>query len=76
MALLKVVQTWYDTESETEKGRYHSGIVLELEDGRLLRHCQDGFVKPMSEVEAKTDTTLVNVPPRPMPNPTTTYKTS
>jgi len=50
--LVKVVAVYYDEEPEYPT--VNTGLVLELEDGRMLRHAQDGFVKPFEEVVLKS----------------------
>lgn len=51
--LIKVVAIYYDEEPEYP--RINSGLVLELQDGRLLKHSQDGYVVPFSEATPKQE---------------------
>lgn len=53
--LIKVVNVYFDEEPEYPG--VNSGLVLELEDGRMLKHSQDGYVVPFSEIKTLTTTT-------------------
>ena len=50
--LVKVVQVYFDDEPQYPG--VNSGIVLELEDGRMLTHSQDGYVVPFTETRPAT----------------------
>lgn len=48
--LMRVVNIFYDDDPEYPG--VNSGIVLELEDGQMLRHSQDGYVVPFTELQS------------------------
>lgn len=49
--LIKVVNVWYDEDPKYKS--IHSGLLIELEDGRMLAHAQDGFVEPFEQVKGE-----------------------
>ena len=51
LKLIQVARTYFNENSDT----FESGIILQLIDGRYVKHCQDGYVNPNSEVEVKPD---------------------
>jgi len=52
--LIKVINTYYQEKEDRAFPDIQSGLVLELEDGRLLTHSQDGYVIPFSVSDTLT----------------------
>ena len=50
--LTEVVKIYY-VDKEDRDSDFLTGLVIELDDGRVLEHCQDGFIVPFSEIKDK-----------------------
>lgn len=51
MELIRVSQVYFNQKA----GTYESGIVLLLQDGTWIKHCQDGYVSPQSKIEVTSE---------------------